>query len=90
MSTIEPRGPLASMRVTVTLADATGIAPLLQVLHEHRADHEVEVPAGERVAVSATDDSVFLYADSRRSAESAEKIVNGLAANVPSASMAAA
>lgn len=66
-------------RVTVTLTDAAGVAPLLQVLHEHRADEEVAVPAGERVAVSATDDSVFLYADSRRSAEAAEKIVTGIA-----------
>jgi hypothetical protein len=67
-------------RVTVTLADATGVAPLLQVLHEHRVDHELEVPAGERVAVSADDDHVIVYADTRRSAESAEEAVRTLAA----------
>ena len=67
-------------RVTVTLADATGVAPLLQVLHEHRADHELEVPAGERVAVSATEDSVIMYANTRWSAESAEEVVGKLAA----------
>ncbi|HUK96082.1 MAG TPA: hypothetical protein VLV46_00370 [Gaiellaceae bacterium] len=67
-------------RVTVTLPDATGVAPLLQVLHDHRADHELEVPAGERVAVSAADDRVIVYADTRWSAEAAEKVVGELAA----------
>jgi hypothetical protein len=67
-------------RVTITLADATGVAPLLQVLHDHRSDHELEVPAGERVAVSAADDRVILYADTRWSAESAETVVRDLAA----------
>ncbi len=66
-------------RVTVTLADATGVAPLLQVLHEHRADQELEVPAGERVAVSAAGDRVLMYADTRWSAESAEEVVRKLA-----------
>jgi hypothetical protein len=66
-------------RITVTLADATGVAPLLQVLHEHRADHELEVPAGERVAVSAADDRVIMYADTRWSAEAAEDVVRKLA-----------
>ena len=67
-------------RVTVTPADASGVAPLLQVLRDHRADHELEVPAGERVAVSAADDRVIIYADTRWSAESAETLVGELAA----------
>ena len=67
-------------RVTVTLKDATGVAPLLQVLHEHRADHDLQVPAGERVAVSSSDDRVNVYADTRRSAEAAEEIVRAIAA----------
>ncbi|HEY7397298.1 MAG TPA: hypothetical protein VH538_03275 [Gaiellaceae bacterium] len=67
-------------RLTVTLRDATRVAPLLQVLHEHRADHDLQVPAGERVAVSASDECVNVYADTRRSAEAAEQIVRGLAA----------
>ena len=67
-------------RVTVTLADASGVEPLLQVLRDHRADRELEVPAGERVAVSAAEDRVILYADNRRSAESAETLVGELAA----------
>jgi len=66
-------------RLTVTPADAASVAPLLQVLHEHRADHKLEVPAGERVAVSAADDRVIIYADTRWSAESAEKVVDKLA-----------
>ena len=66
-------------RLTVTPADAAGVAPLLQVLHEHRADHELEVPAGERVAVSAADDRVIVYADTRRSAESAQEVIAQLA-----------
>jgi hypothetical protein len=67
-------------RVTVTLQDATGVAPLLQVLHEHSADHALQIPAGERVAVSSSDDCVNVYADTRRSAEAAEEIVRALAA----------
>lgn len=67
-------------RVTVTLNDATGVAPLLQVLHEHGADHDLQIPAGERVAVSSSEDRVIVYADTRRSAESAEEIVRTLAA----------
>lgn len=66
-------------RVTVTLRDASRVAPLLQVLHEHRADHDLQVPAGGRVAVSATDEQVNVYADTRRSAEAAEEVVRGLA-----------
>ncbi len=68
-------------RVTVTLADASSVAPLLQVLHEHRADHELDVPAGERVAVSAAEDRVIMYADTRWSAQSAEEVVRKLAAD---------
>jgi hypothetical protein len=67
-------------RVTATLKDATGVAPLLHVLHEHRADHDLQVPAGDRVAVSASEDCVNVYADTRRSAEAAEEVVRALAA----------
>lgn len=66
-------------RVTVTLRDATDVAPLLQVLHEHRVDHDLQVPAGQRVAVSASDDRVNVYADARLSAEAAEEVVRKLA-----------
>lgn len=64
-------------RVTVTLPTAEDAATLASALHEQELDRELVVGL-DRVAVSVAEDRVFLYANNRRSAEAAERIVSGL------------
>lgn len=71
-------GVAEDWRVTVTLSAAGDAASLASALHEERLDHEVVVGL-DRVAVSVAHDRVFLYADTRISAEAAERVVAGLA-----------
>ena len=65
-------------RVTVTLPTADDARALTSVLHEEQLDHELVVGL-DRVAVSVAEDRVFLYANNRRSAEAAERVVHDLA-----------
>jgi predicted nuclease with TOPRIM domain len=65
-------------RVTVTLPAAGDAGALAAVLHGQRLDHEVVVGL-DRVAVSVADDLVYLYADTRLSAQAAEEVVRDLA-----------
>jgi hypothetical protein len=66
-------------RVTVTLEDEQEAHDLLDTLAAHEVDHALKVEMNERVAVSGEGNEVFLYADDRRAAEAAERVVRALA-----------
>ena len=68
-------------RVTVTLEDVAHVAPLLKQLHEHPLETSLPPGAAGRVAVSADGNKLFLYADTRWTAEAAEAAVAQLAAD---------
>ena len=68
-------------RVTVTLEDAEHVVPLLKELHEHPLENELPTGAAGRVAVSSDDNKLFLYADTRWTAQAAQDIVGRLAAD---------
>jgi hypothetical protein len=64
-------------RVTATLDDGFG-ASALGWLHEHEVEDDARERLGQRVAVSADHDQVFLYADTRPAAEQAERVLERL------------
>lgn len=59
-------------RVTVDLVDSTGF-DLRKALRELK--HEAKDELGDRIAVSASESQLFLYADRRQSAERAQRAV---------------
>jgi chemotaxis regulatin CheY-phosphate phosphatase CheZ len=61
-------------RVTVTLPTADDAGALTQALHEQKLDEEVDVGL-DRVAVSVADDRIYLYANTRLSAQAAKEAV---------------
>jgi hypothetical protein len=67
-------------RVTVTLDDRDHVEPLLKQLHEHPLEEQLAPGVAGRVAVSSDENTVFLYADTRWTAEAAERVVMDLAA----------
>ncbi|SRR6266567_1712153 len=67
-------------RVTVRLPDEPPAARLLQALHEHQVEDDVRQRLGHRIAVSASDSQVFLYAASRDAAQEAERVMREVVA----------
>src|SRR5438876_10874020 len=68
-------------RVTVKLPDDDPpAARLLQMLHEHEVEEDVRKRLGQRIAVSAGDSHVFLYASSREAAQEAERVLREVVA----------
>jgi hypothetical protein len=66
-------------RVTVTLGSEDEARDLLRTLAVHEVHRALKVEMNERVAVSGDGNQVFLYADDRRAAEAAERVVRELA-----------
>jgi hypothetical protein len=62
-------------RVSVTLAGSGRAAPLLRALHERQVKNELKEELGGRVAVSSDGPTIFLYANTRRAAESARDVL---------------
>jgi hypothetical protein len=65
-------------RVTVSLSSPRDAEAFATALHDEQFDHELVVGL-ERIAVSVTDDRVYLYANDRLSADAAEEVVDNLA-----------
>jgi len=63
-------------RVTVTLGDVPQARHVLSALHEREVRRELRDELGGRVAVSSDGPTVFLYANTRRSAEAAERALD--------------
>src|SRR5919204_3431896 len=61
-------------RVTVVLHEEGLVSKLLPWLHEHEVEQGVRERLGGRVAVSAGNDRVFLYADTQEAAEEAARV----------------
>ncbi|HST16416.1 MAG TPA: hypothetical protein VLK36_02025 [Gaiellaceae bacterium] len=66
-------------RVTITLDGGEHVEPLLKQLHEHPLEQELAPGVAGRVAVSSDENKLFLYADTRWTAEAAERVVMDLA-----------
>jgi hypothetical protein len=66
-------------RVTITLDSSEHVEPLLKQLHEHPLEQQLAPGVAGRVAVSSDENKVFLYADTRWTAEAAERVVMELA-----------
>jgi hypothetical protein len=62
-------------RVTVTLGDEQQARPLLDALGEHSVEADLRARFGDRVAASADDSRLFLYADTESTARAAETVV---------------
>jgi hypothetical protein len=60
-------------RVTVTIDSPDNVESVLQALHELDVRQELRDQLGGRIAVSSDGPSIFLYADTRRGAEAAER-----------------
>jgi len=60
-------------RITITLDDDDHARRVVESLHELDAHDELRVELGGRVAVSRDGETVFLYADTRRAAEAAQR-----------------
>jgi len=60
-------------RVTVTIDSPDNVESVLQELHELDVRQELRDQLGGRIAVSSDGPSIFLYADTRRGAEAAER-----------------
>jgi hypothetical protein len=67
-------------RVTVTLEEPGQVEPLLKQLHEHPLEDQLAPGVAGRIAVSSDENKVFLYADTRWTAEGAERVVMEVAA----------
>jgi chemotaxis regulatin CheY-phosphate phosphatase CheZ len=65
-------------RVTVTLPTTDDAEALTKALHEEKLDEEVDVGL-DRVAVSVAEDRIYLYADTRLSAQAAMEVVRDVA-----------
>lgn len=68
-------------RVTIALENADSAGRLRAALHAHEAEAESAEQLGNRVAVSGSDDHIFLYADSETAARHAEQIARELLAS---------
>ena len=66
-------------RITVTTADGAS-GRLLRALHEREVRDELRDELGGRVAVSSDGPNVFLYADTRRAADAAERVLRDVLA----------
>jgi len=62
-------------RVTVTLHDEGHVGRALQSLREHEVEDDVRRRLGHRVAVSAGDTRIFLYAGTEEAAHEADQVV---------------
>jgi hypothetical protein len=62
-------------RVTVQLQEGQPAAPVAAALHAHQLEGEARARLGDRIAVSASGDHLFLYADTENAAREAEKVV---------------
>ena len=62
-------------RVTVNLRDETDSTRLLAALSAHEVEQEARGRLGERIAISTSDDHVFLYAANESAAREAEQVV---------------
>lgn len=62
-------------RLTVKPQAGTDQRPLLDALASHHSEGEVRKRLGQRVAVSADDHEVFLYADTEEAARQARQVV---------------
>jgi hypothetical protein len=60
-------------RVTITLDEDERARHVVEALHERDVRQELRDELGNRVAVSRDGSTVFLYADTRRAAEAAER-----------------
>ena len=67
-------------RVTVVLHEEGLVSKLLPWLHEHEVEEGVRERLGGRVAVSAGNDRVFLYADTQEAAEEAARVAQDVLA----------
>jgi len=65
-------------RVTVTIDSPDNVESVLQALHELDVRQELRDQLGGRIAVSSDGPSIFLYADTRRGAEAAERALRGV------------
>ena len=61
-------------RVKAALHEQGRLRGVLDVLRGHEVEREVRKRLGDRVAVSAGDDTIFLYADTREAALEAEQV----------------
>ena len=62
-------------RLTVKLSDPEHAQHVVDALREHSVDVDLRARFGDRVAVSADDSNVFLYADTEDTARAAESVV---------------
>ena len=65
-------------RVTVTVSDEERAQPLVDALREHSVEPDLRERFGDRVAVSAADSKLFLYADTEATARAAERVVEDI------------
>ena len=65
-------------RVTVKVPDEGLSERVAGYLHEQEVEEGVRKRLGDRVAVSAGDNAVFLYADSEQAAREADQVVHGV------------
>jgi hypothetical protein len=65
-------------RVTVTLHDQAHVGRALESLHEHEVEDDARRRLGHRVAVSAEDDRIFLYAGTENAAREADQVAREL------------
>jgi len=63
-------------RITVALADDEEAARIASALRDREVRDELRSELGERVAVSRDGATVFLYADTRRAADAATRVVH--------------
>jgi len=62
-------------RVTVDLGQEATAERLLAALHAHEVDERARGRLGDRIAISGSEDHVFLYADTESAAREAEQVV---------------
>ena len=62
-------------RLTITLGDADQAKRVLAALHERDVRSELRDELGSRIVVSGDGADIFLYADTRRAADAAERAV---------------
>ena len=67
-------------RVSVTLASREDAGTVARALHEHEVPPSERAALGGRIAVSRDDATVFLYANTRRAAETGEQTLQELLA----------
>jgi len=68
-------------RVTVKLQEEGIAERVTGYLHEHEVEDDVRKRLGQRVAVSAGNSTVFLYADTEPAAREAAQVVHGVLAD---------